>query len=415
MGAIPVHHTKTETESAWDGPAEVVAAPNDHTVLCYMHAYVTDGADVDVKGSYKDLHHKNGTDTAANIHGVNNALARLASTDIPSGEKPDVEKHLRAHRKDAGVEDRMSEREIMAAVKHISEADDLTPPEYRALLKQVKGQEFSAGDRPVAPTLARGTEPIRCFPGNALPHEPFWRMRNAVETGGDPEMEFDGVISEYSWEGDEITPQRFKSDLYGLGHGGPVTMKLLNAVGGDVIAASVIGAIMSEYPAPIHVRIYGVAASAAVNVAMSGTDCKILDSAYMMIHDPAYAFFLAYLDIETMGRLYNALVSTKKGIVDTYAGKTGLKPEKISKLMADETWLSAQEAVELGFADEVISGGQAPASNVAVVNALTSYRNVPAVLRARLAPAPQREPVDLMSPEAVRLQAEVHMLLEKGA
>jgi ATP-dependent protease ClpP protease subunit len=411
MAAIAVHHTAVDTDSSWDGPAEVAAMPNDRKVLRYTHAWVEDGADEDAKQSYKEPHHKNGSDTAANVRGVNNALARLSSTSIPEGERPEVEKHLRAHRTDGGLEDRMSEREILAAVRHMADVNDMTPAEYRATLKAVRLQEAKAGVKETAKAAPVNFQPLRCFPGNALPFEPFWKARNASETGGDPEIEFDGFISEYSWEGDELTPKKFKNDLYDLGRGGAVTVKMLNAIGGDVIAASVIGSIMSEYPGPINVRVYGLAASAAVNVAMSGTSLKILDSAYMMIHDPAYAFFLAYLDIETMGRLYNSLVSIKRGIVDSYAAKTGLKAEKIARLMADETWMSAQEAVELGFADEVIAGGQgAPAVNVAVVNGLTNYRNVPAVLQARL--GLQREPNQPMSPEARRLQAEVKLLIK---
>ncbi len=56
--------------------------------------------------------------------------------------------------------------------------------------------------------------PIRCFEGNAKPHEPFWRMRNAAETeSGEAEVELYGVISEYSWFEDDITPKLFKDDL----------------------------------------------------------------------------------------------------------------------------------------------------------------------------------------------------------
>jgi hypothetical protein len=47
--------------------------------------------------------------------------------------------------------------------------------------------------------------PIRCFDGNAQPHEPFWRARNAAETGGEPEIELYGVISEYSWFEDDCS------------------------------------------------------------------------------------------------------------------------------------------------------------------------------------------------------------------
>ena len=226
-------------------------------------------------------------------------------------------------------------------------------------------------------------KPIRCFEGNAQPHEAFWRVRDAAQTGGDPELEFYGVISEYSWFEDDITPKKFKQDLYDLGKGGPLTVRI-DSPGGDVVAASTIRAIMSDYPGEITVRVDGMAASAAVIVAMSGKTVRMMDSAYMMIHDPYLIALFAILDIETLGRLHDALGSIKKGIVDVYTAKTGLSEARVNKMMSDETWMSAAEAVNFGFATEIIEGGQqkkaSNMNNMAFVNALQSYENVPSEL-----------------------------------
>jgi ATP-dependent Clp protease protease subunit len=260
--------------------------------------------------------------------------------------------------------------------------------------------------------MAKQNNPIRCFDGNAKPHEPFWRLRNATETGGEPELELYGYISEYSWFEDDVTPKKFKDDLYKLGNGGPITVRL-NSGGGDIFAASVIRSIMTDYPGAITVKIDGIAASAAVIVAMAGKKVRIMDTAYMMIHDPAVVVMFASLDIETLGSWYNSLVAVKKGIVETYATKTGLKPEKLAKMMADETWMSASDAVEYGFANEIIEGGQAAptASNMAIVNVLRNYRNVPAALQVPQSGPKNEPPVQPLSPEAIRLQAEVKILI----
>lgn len=224
-------------------------------------------------------------------------------------------------------------------------------------------------------------EPIRCFQGNAQPHEPFWKFINAADSqSGQTELELNGVISEFSWMGDEITPQLFKDELYRVGNGGPVLMKL-NSPGGDVIAASRMRAIMTDYPGEITTRVEGVAASAAVIVAISGKRVQMTDASYMMIHDPAVVVFLAALDIETLGKLRDDLRSIKDGIVPAYAAKTGMTDEKISRMMSNETWMSAREAKDYGFADEILTGGQQPArsqlTNLAYVNVLQSYENVP--------------------------------------
>lgn len=232
--------------------------------------------------------------------------------------------------------------------------------------------------------MPKQNNPIRCFEGSAKPHEPFWKWVN-VENG-EPTLELYGVISEYSWFEDDITPKKFKDDLYNFGRGGPVTMRI-NSPGGDVIAASVMRSIMTEYPGDITVQVDGMAASAAVIVAISGKQVNILDSAYMMIHDPAVVVFMATLDISTLGKLRDDLQSIKDGILPAYAQKTGLTEDRISAMMKRETWMSAREAVDYGFADSIVEGGQNRQSsianlksNVAFVNTLQTYVNVPPAL-----------------------------------
>ena len=129
-------------------------------------------------------------------------------------------------------------------------------------------------------------------------------------------------------------------------------------------------------------RIEGIAASAAVMVAISGKTVQISDASYMMIHDPAVVVFMAMLDIETLKQLHESLKSIKDGIIPAYAQRSNLSEEVISRMMTKETWMSARDAVDYGFADEVISGGQSAKSalkNLAYVNAL-NFVNVPAEL-----------------------------------
>lgn len=270
-------------------------------------------------------------------------------------------------------------------------------------------------------TKTRKREPIRCFDGSAKPHEPFWRMVDAAESeSGEPEIELYGVISEYSWWEDEVTPKKFRDDLYRLGGGGPVTVRI-NSPGGDVVAASVMRSILTDYPGRVTTRVDGLAASAAVAVATAGETVRIMDSAYMMIHDPAVIVFLAQLDIETLKGLAKDLQSIKRGLVDTYASRTGLTPEKISKMMQDETWMSAQEAVDYGFATEVISGGNKPAQalvNRAYVNILQSYANTPVDLLPEQPAEEEQEPevVDEPDePESSEQPAPVNIELEAQA
>jgi len=238
-------------------------------------------------------------------------------------------------------------------------------------------------------------KPIRVIEGSAKPYEPFWLLRNADESeSGEPEIEFYGAISEYSWWEDDITPAKFKADLANHGQGGPITIRIHSA-GGDVFAASAIRAMIMDYPGRVTARIDGLCASAATYVAMAGDRVLMQDSAFFMIHDP---WTIAWGGVDELKAAINLLKTVKSGIVETYQSKTSLEAEKLAKMMADETWMTAQQAQEFGFVDEVI---RAPAKtfdvarNMAILNCLRNYEHVPeALLAAEELPAETEEPTE---------------------
>lgn len=263
--------------------------------------------------------------------------------------------------------------------------------------------------------MPQQNNPIRCFEGNAKPHEPFW-VWNVAEQA-EPELELYGYISEYSWWDDDVTPEKFRADLKKFGNGGPVTIRM-NSYGGDVIAASVISTILRDYPGKVTVVIDGIAASAATVVAVAGDTVKMQDTAYFMIHDPLAIFMMAALNIEELSRMVDSLKAVKEGIINTYETKTGLSRTRLSKLMSDETWMDAQKALDLGFVDEIVKAERPiPVDlvpNAALVNAL--FVNVPARL---LAPATAPEEPDealaesVDEPAAERLRAEAKLAISK--
>jgi ATP-dependent protease ClpP protease subunit len=253
-------------------------------------------------------------------------------------------------------------------------------------------------------------QPIRCFEGSARPQERFWTFRDAASPAEEPELELYGVISEYSWWGDEVTPQMFRDDLQKYGRGGPVTVRI-NSVGGELVAASVMRAALIDYKGRVTVRIDGLAASAATLVALAGDVIRIQDSGFFMIHDPSVNFFLQSVNIDEMTKLLDELKRIKSSLVDIYAEKTGLSKPRLEKLLSNETWLTAREAVDMGFADEVITGSkkekkpdQEP-QNRAFTNVLRTYANVPAGLI--------NQPVNDLteSVEIARLRAEAQILM----
>lgn len=152
--AIPAHSTPTDTSASWDGPKAVADAPNSAEILRYMHAGFR-GGDREAKTNYAIPHHKPRQGAAANISGVNNGLARLSQTNIDG--KPGIERHLRKHRRDAGLEEAMEGREIRDAVAAVVETDELDEAEADRLLGAVVRRELEVREAQVVET---GVEPL---------------------------------------------------------------------------------------------------------------------------------------------------------------------------------------------------------------------------------------------------------------
>ena len=109
--------------------------------------------------------------------------------------------------------------------------------------------------------------------------------------------------------------------------------------------------MLSEYPGKVTVKIDGIAASAASVIAMAGDDVKMSPVSMMMIHNPAT---IAYGDHVEMKKAAELLDAVKESIINAYVRKTGQGRTKLSHLMDAETWMDANKAVELGFADGIL-------------------------------------------------------------
>lgn len=157
-----------------------------------------------------------------------------------------------------------------------------------------------------------------------------------------------GAIAEESWFGDEITPKQFKSEL--VSGEGDIDI-WINSPGGDCIAASQIYNMLMDYKGNVTVKIDGIAASAASVIAMAGTTVKVSPTSLMMIHNP---LTVAIGDSAEMKKAIQMLDEVKESIINAYELKTGQSRAKLSKLMDGETWLNANKALELGFADEML-------------------------------------------------------------
>ena len=174
----------------------------------------------------------------------------------------------------------------------------------------------------------------------------FWKWKN--EAAEERTLFLNGVIAEESWFEDEVTPQLFKEEL--MSGSGNVTL-WINSPGGDCIAAAQIYNMLTEYRGKVTVKIDGIAASAASVIAMAGDEVLVSPVSTMMIHNPATIAFGDHMDMQ---KAIDMLNEVKESIINAYAIKTGLSRSKLSHLMDAETWMNANKAIELGFADGMI-------------------------------------------------------------
>lgn len=155
----------------------------------------------------------------------------------------------------------------------------------------------------------------------------------------------------------------------------------INSPGGDVFEATAIYNTLKQHPAPVNVYIQGLAASAASYIAMAGDNITMGEGTFMMIHN---AWTVAAGNAQDMRNQALFLDKIDGEIAGIYARRTGMEMKQVQKLMRDETWMTAEEAVNLRFADK--------ASSV-VESALTEadgqrcrdlgYRNIPKTLGGR--------------------------------
>lgn len=182
----------------------------------------------------------------------------------------------------------------------------------------------------------------------------FWRWRNQTETGpAERTLFLNGTIAEDSWFDDDVTPQLFKEELNA--GSGDITV-WINSPGGDCVAAAQIYNMLSTYNGKVTVKIDGIAASAASVIAMAGDKVLVSPVSMLMIHNPAT---IAWGDHSEMQKAMDMLAEVKESIINAYVVKTGLSRARLSHLMDAETWMDANKAVELGFADEIMTRAKA--------------------------------------------------------
>ena len=202
-----------------------------------------------------------------------------------------------------------------------------------------------------------------------------------------------------------VTAKQFSADLKKL-KGQHIDLRI-NSVGGSVIEGAAIFNALKRHKGGLTVHIDGLAASMASVIAMAGEETRIAENALLMIHNP---WSMTMGDAADLRKEADVLDKLKATLVNAYVRKTGQPRAAIEQMMDDEKWMDAQEALELGFVDE-IDAPIAAAASVTPEQARARFAQFQNTMASKPAPEPAA-PVDTAAEDNMNseLQAKVDAL-----
>jgi ATP-dependent Clp protease protease subunit len=147
---------------------------------------------------------------------------------------------------------------------------------------------------------------------------------------------------------------------------------LINSPGGDVFDGIAIHNIIATEREKVDVEVLGLAASAASIIALAGKSLTIDAGGFFMIHN---VWTFAMGDADDFRKQADDLDKISGELVNIYEAHSNLSASEIKEFMDDETWFTAAEAVEHGFADEQIEHEEMAAS--ISVDSKYAYKHIP--------------------------------------
>ena len=155
-------------------------------------------------------------------------------------------------------------------------------------------------------------------------------------------------IGEDFWTGGGITAKNFQKELSEI-KASQIDLHI-NSPGGVVFDGITIYNLLKNHPANVTTYIDGLAASIASVIALAGNKVIMADNALFMIHNP-YGMIAG--NATEMRDFADKLDKVGGAIATTYISKTGKTDTEIQTMLDAETWMTASEALEAGFIDEI--------------------------------------------------------------
>lgn len=151
------------------------------------------------------------------------------------------------------------------------------------------------------------------------------------------------------WMGNGWTAKRVAGILRN-NRGKNVTVNL-NTPGGDLFEGIAIYNLLRDHDAEVTARVVGLAASAGSFIAMAGDKIQVARAGFMMMHN---VWVIALGNRNDLREAADQLETFDDALASVYAARSGMDKSKVAKLMDKETWFSGEQAIESGFADELL-------------------------------------------------------------
>lgn len=176
----------------------------------------------------------------------------------------------------------------------------------------------------------------------------------AVADDSEGEIWIYGDIVDNAWWDDEVSPKTVRDALQDMGNVSTVNIRV-NSFGGSVVAGNAIINILDTYRrktgCKINAYIEGIAASMGSGIPMVADKIYMAENAMYMIHKP---WSIAMGNSVDIGKTVEELEKAEDTLVVNYMRKFNGTEAELRQMLADETWLTADEALEWGLCDEII-------------------------------------------------------------
>lgn len=205
---------------------------------------------------------------------------------------------------------------------------------------------------------------------------------------------YDDVGGDFFGEG--VTAKAFAGELAGVR--GALDVHV-NSPGGNVWDGIAIASALRTHNGPVTVVVDGIAASIASVIVQAGAERVMMPGSMMMIHE---ASTYGGGNAAELRKTAATLDDISANLAEQYAARAGGTAEEWRAAMQEETWYTAEQAVEAGLADRIGDGDAV----LPVGLDLAAYSAVPGQIAARLKEMPVATPPAAQAPVAVRMSDE---------